>query len=137
MSELTRSRPDAGTFIPPLLSLHKLHDEAPAGHFTLDWLIGNLHKQSFGPVAAAPGISLVGRLLLLIPAFQDDRRPPRSGLSTLDCCAPNAHAAPWRRRPARHHPAGGDQARCQHRRYDVEHAADINSHSAKQYPLPL
>lgn len=118
MSELTQSRPDAGTFIPASFILQKLHDEAPAGHFTLDWLMGNLHKQSFGLinvlalVAAALGISLVGGLLLLIPAFQDDRRPPRSGLSTLDRCAPNAHAAPWRRRPARHHPAGGDQARC-------------------------
>jgi hypothetical protein len=123
--------------------LQKLHDEAPAGHFTLDWLMGNLHKQSFGLihvlalVTAAPRVSLVGGLLRLIPAFQDDRRPPRAGLSALDCCAPNAHAAPWRRRPARHHPAGGDQARCRHRRYDAERAADINSHSAKQYPLPL
>jgi hypothetical protein len=77
MSELTQSRPDAGTFIPASAILQKLHDEAPAGHFTLDWLMGSLQKQSFGlillvlaVVAAAPGISLVGGLLLLIPAFQ-------------------------------------------------------------------
>lgn len=77
MSELTQSRPDAGAFIPASAILQKLHDEAPAGHFTLDWLMGSLQKQSFGLimlvlaiVAAAPGISLVGGLLLLIPAFQ-------------------------------------------------------------------
>jgi hypothetical protein len=77
MSELTQSRPDAGTFVPASVILQKLHDEAPAGHVTLDWLMGNLHKQSFGllllvlaVVAAAPGISLVGGLLLLIPAFE-------------------------------------------------------------------
>jgi hypothetical protein len=77
MSELTQRRPDAGTFIPASVILQKLHDEAPAGHFTLDWLMGSLHKQSFGliilvlaVVAAAPGICLVGGLLLLIPAFQ-------------------------------------------------------------------
>src|SRR5271166_3464086 len=77
MPELTQSRSDAGTFIPASAILQKLHDEAPAGHFTLDWLMGSLHKQSFGlillvlaVVAVAPGISLVGGLLLLIPAFQ-------------------------------------------------------------------
>jgi hypothetical protein len=48
MSELTQSRPDAGTFIPASVILQKLHDEAPAGHVTLDWLMDNLHKQSFG-----------------------------------------------------------------------------------------
>jgi hypothetical protein len=77
MSELTQSRPDAGTFIPASVILQKLHDEAPSGHVTLDWLIGSLPKQSFGLimlvlafVAATPGISFVGGLLLLIPAFQ-------------------------------------------------------------------
>ena len=77
MSELTQSRPDAGAFIPASAILQKLHDKAPAGYFTLDWLMGSLQKQSFGlimlmlaVVAAAPGISLAGGLLLLIPAFQ-------------------------------------------------------------------
>jgi hypothetical protein len=77
MSELTQSQPDAGTFIPASVILQKLHDEAPPGHVTLDWLIGSLPKQSFGlimlvlaVVAATPGISFVGGLLLLIPAFQ-------------------------------------------------------------------
>jgi len=74
---LTRSQPDASTFIPASVILQELHDKAPAGHFTLGWLTSSLHKQSFGlimlvlaVVAAAPGISLVGGLLLLIPAFQ-------------------------------------------------------------------
>src|SRR5229473_1786149 len=77
MSELTQSRPDAGAFVPASVLLQKLHDEAPAGHVTLDWLMSSLQKQSFGLlmlvlaiVAAAPGICLIGGLLLLIPAFQ-------------------------------------------------------------------
>jgi hypothetical protein len=71
------SGPDAKTFIPASVMLQELHDEAPAGHVTLDWVTGTLHKQSFGLimlvlaiVGAAPGISLVGGLLLLFPAFQ-------------------------------------------------------------------
>jgi hypothetical protein len=74
---LTQNRPDAKTFVPASVILQELHDEAPPGHFTLGWLTGSLPKQSFGLimlvlsiVAAAPGISLVGGLLLLIPAFQ-------------------------------------------------------------------
>jgi hypothetical protein len=46
-------------------------------HFTLGWLMGSLHKRSFGiimlllaVVALAPGISIVAGLLLMIPAFQ-------------------------------------------------------------------
>ena len=77
MSELTQSQPDARTFIPASVIMQRLHDEAPEGHFTLDWLMSSLHKQSFGlimlvlaVVAAAPGICVVGGLLLLISAFQ-------------------------------------------------------------------
>ena len=77
MSELTQSRPYAGAFVPASVILQKLHDQAPAGHVTLDWLMSSLQKQSFGlitlvlaVVAAAPGISLKGGLLLLIPAVQ-------------------------------------------------------------------
>jgi len=74
---LTQNRADAIRVIPASTILQELHDEAPADHFTLDWLMGSLHKQSFSLVifvlslvAVAPGISLVGGLLLLIPAFQ-------------------------------------------------------------------
>ena len=75
--KLTQNRPDAKTFVLASVILQELHDEAPQGHFTLGWLTGSLPKQSFGLVmlvlsiiAVAPGISLVGGLLLLIPAFQ-------------------------------------------------------------------
>jgi hypothetical protein len=77
MSELAQGRPDTGRFIPASVILQKLHDEAPSGYFTLDWLMSNMHNQSFGLimlvlaiVAVAPGISVVGGLLLLIPAYQ-------------------------------------------------------------------
>jgi hypothetical protein len=74
---LTEGQPDAEDFIPVSVILQKLHEEAPSGYFTLDWLMGKLQKQSFGLlmlvlaiVAAAPGICLIGGLLLLVPAFQ-------------------------------------------------------------------
>ena len=78
IAELTESQPDARDFVPASVILQKLHNEAPAaGYFTLDWLMSKLQKQSFGLlmlvlaiVAAAPGICLIGGLLLLIPAFQ-------------------------------------------------------------------
>jgi len=57
--------------------LQELHDRAPTDKFTLNWLMGNLQKQSFGLImlllafaAVAPGISVVAGLLLLIPACQ-------------------------------------------------------------------
>jgi hypothetical protein len=65
------------TFTPASIILQKMHDEAPEAHFTLDWLMGSLRKQSFGLImlllaiiAAAPGICMVAGLLLMIPAFQ-------------------------------------------------------------------
>lgn len=74
---MTESKPDARDFVPASVILQKLHDEAPSDYFTLDWLMSKLQKQSFGLlmlvlaiVAAAPGICLIGGLLLLIPAFQ-------------------------------------------------------------------
>ncbi|HKM62547.1 MAG TPA: exopolysaccharide biosynthesis protein [Acidisphaera sp.] len=57
--------------------MQEVHDQAPVGHFTLGWLMGSLHERSFdlimlllGIVAAAPGISFVAGLLLMIPACQ-------------------------------------------------------------------
>jgi len=57
--------------------LQQLHDEVPADHFTLGWLMHSLRKRSFGIimlllalVAIVPGLSIVAGLLLMIPAFQ-------------------------------------------------------------------
>jgi len=57
--------------------LQRLHDEVPADHFTLGWLMGSLRRRSFGiimlllaVVAAAPVVSFVAGVLLMIPAFQ-------------------------------------------------------------------
>jgi hypothetical protein len=68
---------DARTPIPASVVLQRLHDEVPPGHFTLGWLMGSLHKRSFGIimlllalVAIAPGISIVAGVLMMIPAFQ-------------------------------------------------------------------
>jgi len=66
---------------PPVVAastlLQQLHDSAPAGHFTLTWLMTSLRDQSYGAIilllgiaAAAPGISLPAGLLLLVPTFQ-------------------------------------------------------------------
>src|SRR5450755_3433772 len=69
--------PDTKAFIPASVLLQRLHDEAPTDHFTLGWLMGRLHKRSFGlimlllaVVAIAPGVSIVAGLLIIIPAFQ-------------------------------------------------------------------
>ena len=74
---MTQSRPDARTFIPVSVVLQQLHDEAPAGYFTLGSLLGRLQKNSFGLImlllaiaAAAPGICTLAGLLLVILAFQ-------------------------------------------------------------------
>jgi len=76
MPKATRP-PDPKAFVPTSVLLQRLHDEAPADHFTLDWLMGSLRKRSFGVimlllalVAVAPGVSIVAGLLLMIPAFQ-------------------------------------------------------------------
>jgi hypothetical protein len=64
-------------YIPTSTVLQELLDEAPADRFTLGWLMGSLHKRSFGIimlllalVAMAPGVSMVVGLLLAIPALQ-------------------------------------------------------------------
>jgi hypothetical protein len=69
--------PGPGAFVPTSVVLQRLHDEVPTDHFTLGWLMGSLRKRSFGiimlllaVVAAAPGVSIVAGLLLMIPAFQ-------------------------------------------------------------------
>jgi hypothetical protein len=63
--------------IPTSLVLQQLLDEAPADHFTLDWLIGSLPDRSFGVVmlllavlAMAPVGSIVPTLLLAILSAQ-------------------------------------------------------------------
>lgn len=57
--------------------LQRLLDEAPADHFTLDWLVASLRKRSYGMLmlvlalfAIAPGVSFVAGLLLMIAALQ-------------------------------------------------------------------
>jgi hypothetical protein len=57
--------------------LQGLHDEAPAGDFTLSWLMESLDERAFGLVilllavaATMPGLSFVAGPLLMIPAFQ-------------------------------------------------------------------
>lgn len=63
--------------IPASVVLQRVHDEVPADHFTLGWLMGSLQRRSFGIimlllalVAVAPGISIAAGMLLMIPAFQ-------------------------------------------------------------------
>jgi hypothetical protein len=69
------SEPEA--FLHTSLVLQRLLDEAPAEHFTLDWLVANLRKRSYGMLmlvlalfALVPGVSFFAGLLLTIPALQ-------------------------------------------------------------------
>ena len=68
---------NAGALVATSVVLQRLHDEVPAGHFTLRWLMGSLRRRSFGivmillaVVAMAPGIAIVAGLLLIFPAFE-------------------------------------------------------------------
>jgi hypothetical protein len=68
---------DPTVLVPTSAVLQRLHDEVPADHFTLGWLMHRLRKRSFGIimlllslVAIAPGLSIVAGLLLMIAAFQ-------------------------------------------------------------------
>ena len=65
------------TFVPASAILRGLREHAPTGPVTLQWLMENLHQQSFGMImlilgiaAAAPGISILAGVLLLVAAFQ-------------------------------------------------------------------
>jgi hypothetical protein len=62
---------------PASVALQRVHEEAPAGHFTLGWLLAGLSKHSFGIIllllsiiAIAPGVSIVAGALIFIPAFE-------------------------------------------------------------------
>ena len=72
--EPTKTPPD--TYVPTSLVLQELIDDAPADHFTLDWLIGSLPERSFGILmlllgllAMVPiGSILPGALLAILAA---------------------------------------------------------------------
>lgn len=72
-----KSSSEPGALLHTSSVLQRLLDEAPADHFTLDWLVASLRRRSYGMLmlvlallAIAPGVSFVAGLLLMIPAFQ-------------------------------------------------------------------
>jgi hypothetical protein len=72
-----KTPPETVTHIPTSLVLQDLLDEAPADHFTLEWLISSLPERSFGIVmlllavlAMVPVGSIIPGLLLAILAAQ-------------------------------------------------------------------
>jgi hypothetical protein len=74
---MPRPPADPTGLVPTSAVLQRLHDEVPANHFTLGWLMHILRRRSFGIimlllalVAIVPGLSIVAGLLLMIPAFQ-------------------------------------------------------------------
>ena len=75
--EPTKTPPEESTHIPTSLVLQGLLDDAPADHFTLDWLISSLPERSFGIIMLLLGVlamvpvgSIVPGLLLAILAAQ-------------------------------------------------------------------
>jgi hypothetical protein len=75
--EPTKTSPDMTSHAPTSVVLQELLDEAPADHFTLEWLIGSLPERSFGIImlllavlALVPVGSMVPGLLLAILAAQ-------------------------------------------------------------------
>ena len=123
--------------MPASIVLQRLHDEAPADHFTLGWLMGSLRKRSFGIimlllalVATVPGIAYIAGLLLMIPAFEmiAGRRGPklstRHRRSSLSDASPRRLDATGGARAeisrennvsTLAYPAGGDQTPGRHR----------------------
>jgi hypothetical protein len=72
-----KTPPETATHIPTSLVLQDLLEEAPADHFTLEWLISSLPDRSFGIVmlllavlAMVPVGSIIPGLLLAILAAQ-------------------------------------------------------------------
>jgi hypothetical protein len=79
---MPRPSTDPTRLAPASAVLQHLHDEVPADHFTLGWLVHSLRKRSFGIimlllalVAIAPGLSIDSRV-------PDDRGQTCSGLPT-------------------------------------------------------
>jgi hypothetical protein len=73
----TRPPADPNAFLHTSVILQRLHDDLPAGHFTLNWLLAELPRRSFGLVmlllavlAIAPGVAIVAGILLLLLACQ-------------------------------------------------------------------
>jgi hypothetical protein len=69
--------PESRVLSPASAVLQELLDDAPADQFTLAWLLGRLHRRSFGfimlllaLVAMLPGISYVAGLLLAVPSLE-------------------------------------------------------------------
>jgi hypothetical protein len=77
MGERHESRDCEHAFVAGSTLLQELQDGAPAGHFTLQWLMSSLRKHSYpgliffiAVVAVVPGISFPAGLLLLALAIQ-------------------------------------------------------------------
>ena len=98
-----------GKFVPASLILQQLHDQAPAGPVTLQWLMGRLREQSFGMIililaiaAAAPGVSILAGTPAAGSVLPDDNRVFRNQISAVDRHARIAHATRRRRYGTRH-----------------------------------
>ena len=86
MSELTQSRPYAGALVPASVILQKLHDQAPAGHVTLDWLMSSLQKQSFGLITLEIKATVVTRRAAsLVPEMDNGAHRERRPAFTCRC----------------------------------------------------
>ena len=75
MKPKSSSEPEA--LLHTSLVFRRLLDEARDDHFTLDWLVANLRKRSYGMLmlvlalfALVPGVSFFAGLLLVIPSLQ-------------------------------------------------------------------
>jgi len=83
-AEVNEPQDSGPRFVSGAALLQELHDGAPSGHFTLEWLMESLRKQSYPAiifllaiVAVVPGISLPAGFLMLVPTLQMIARRPR------------------------------------------------------------
>jgi hypothetical protein len=67
--EPTKTPADKAMHVPTSLVLQGLIDEAPADHFTLNWLIGSLPQRSFGVVMLLLGVLAMVPFGSMVPGF--------------------------------------------------------------------
>ena len=88
-----------GAHIPTSAVLEQLFRDAPPDYVTIAWLIGSLHKRSFGLVmllialvGLVPGVGIFTGVLLGFPALQMMLRQESPKPPAFHCPAPHSHA---------------------------------------------
>jgi hypothetical protein len=110
-----------GAHVPTSVVLEELFRDPPPDYVMIAWLIGSLHKRSFGLVmllialvGLVPGMSVFIGILPRISSASNDFRARKPKPRAFHCPAPHAHAEnrslgasnhPIAKAPGDHHPS--------------------------------